>query len=182
MYGLVNQAIEDLVNEVAGLEMWERIKSDAGITEPSFLAFESYPDKVTYNLVSSASKHLNMEPFEVLRAFGRHWLLFTAEKGYGNLIKSTASNLTDFLDNLDGMHAKVAMTTPGLQLPSFELERINDSTLHLHYHSEREGLAPMVIGLLEGLCEFYEEKNDITHLEELSNDVDHEIFEIKGVL
>ena len=178
MYGLVNLAIEELVTQVAGKPVWETIKQEVGFNDPGFVILDPYPDELTFALVGSASKHLNMEPADVLHAFGKHWILFTAEKGYGELMTSTADNLIDFLDNLDAMHARVEMSIEGLDLPSFDLEPLTDSTWTLRYFSSRQGLAPMVSGLVEGLAEMFDEKWDITHNIEESANADHEVFEI----
>ncbi len=50
----------------------------------------------------------------------------------------------------DAMHARVGLTFEELRPPSFRVRR-EDGRLFVHYHSTRQGLGPMVVGLLEGL-------------------------------
>ena len=56
------------------------------------------------------------------------------------------------LDNLDAMHARIGGTMPELVPPSFSREEQEDGSSLLHYYSKREGLAPMVVGLVKGLA------------------------------
>lgn len=177
MYGLVNQAIEDLVVQVADESTWNRIKESVGL-EGRFLSMESYPDELTFQLVGAACKELDKEPEEILHAFGRHWILFTGREGYGEFLTSYADNLVEFLEQLDTMHSHIATTMPNLKMPSFDVEHKEEDLFHLHYMSEREGLAPMVLGLLDGLSELFEQPISVRHVKELSSEAS-EIFEVR---
>lgn len=152
MYGLVNKAIEDLALSIGGEETWKRIKNEAGVDVLGFVSMDAYPDQMTYALVGAASKVLDMPAEEILRAFGRHWVLYTARQGYGPLLNSAGNSIGEFLANLDALHARVGLTMPDLRPPSFEVEPAGDNFV-VRYFSEREGLAPMVVGLLEGVGE-----------------------------
>lgn len=55
MYGLVNKAIEELVLATHGEEAWDQISKKAGVHSDVFISNESYPDEVTYRLVTEAS-------------------------------------------------------------------------------------------------------------------------------
>ena len=70
MYGLINKAIEDLVLTEFGEEPWEKIKIKANVQVETFLAMESYPDEITYNLVGAAAQVLNL-PAETILKIGR---------------------------------------------------------------------------------------------------------------
>lgn len=75
MYGMVNQAIEQMVTEIHGEEAWEKIKEMAGIDVDVFISNEGYPDDYTYRLVAAASELSQTPAEEILEAFGEHWLL-----------------------------------------------------------------------------------------------------------
>lgn len=176
MYGLVNKAIEDLVCTQFGWDTWQTIKRRAGIDLPVFLCMQQYPDDLTYKLVNAASETLDMPPAAILHAFGTYWTQYTAQEGYGELLGMTGDTFQEFLLNLDTMHARVAFSYPHLQPPSFECTDMTSTSLNLHYFSSRQGLAPMVVGLLEGLAALFNLKIEIvlTHSREAGND--HEIF------
>lgn len=151
MYGMVNKAVEGLVRNQFGDEAWLRIKERAGVTEEVFLSNEGYPDHITYDLVAAASAELNLPPETILHAFGEYWILETARRGYGTLLDTTGSTLPEFLQNLPQFHSRVRLIFPNLLPPRFETSDVTDHSLILHYHSDRPGLAPFLIGLLHGL-------------------------------
>lgn len=162
MYGLVNRAIEDMAVLAGGPGLWERIRLLAGLEEASFQSMTSYPDELTYRLVGAAAQVLELPAEEVLRRFGRHWIVYTGREGYGPLMTMAGSTLPAFLRNLDAMHARVAVTMPGLRPPSFVVTELADDLLAVEYRSTRKGLEPMVLGLLEGLAESLQTPAEVT--------------------
>jgi hypothetical protein len=153
VYGLVNQAVADLAVKLGGDELWDRVREGAGLQGTSFVAMDCYDDEVTGRLVGSASAVLGIPADDVLRAFGRHWVLFTGQEGYGALLAAMGGTLPEFLRNLDAMHARITFTMPRLRPPSFECEELSPTRVRLRYRSSRDGLVPMVEGLLHGLGE-----------------------------
>lgn len=153
MYGLVNRGVQDLVVELGGEDAWAAVQEAAGVEVVEFLATQTYDDEVTGRLVSAAAEHFGLTPAEVLRAFGRHWILYTGRQGYGALMDAFGSSMLDFLGHLDGMHEHVTLTMPELRPPRFSHEVLSDGTIMLRYHSDRDGLEEMVVGLLAGLGE-----------------------------
>ena len=81
-----------------------------------------------------------------------------------------------FLGNLDNMHARVELSFPALRPPSFRLERTDDG-LMLHYMSDREGLAPMVIGLLRGLGTHFNEEIEVAQVKDRAEH-GHDVFHL----
>lgn len=93
MYGLVNKAIEEMAIKVGGEDVWKAIKLKAGVEHPAFISMKVYPDEMTYKLVNSASEIFEIPADDLLREFGKHWILFTAKEGYGDLLKVSGGNL-----------------------------------------------------------------------------------------
>lgn len=178
MYGLVNRAIEELVCTTWNEEIWEAIKAEAGIDIEAFISMESYTDEVTYKLVNAASKILDISPETVLVTFGEYWTLYTASEGYGELLKMSGSTLPQFLLNLDNMHARVGLLYPNLQPPSFQCTEMTEQGMLLHYRSHREGMAPLVVGLLQGLSKMFATKLEIEHVGKRHEQLDHDIFKL----
>lgn len=179
MYGLVNKAIEDMVCNRFGEETWETIKQKAEVDEDAFISMEAYPDDLTHRLVRAASEVLLMSPQEILQAFGEYWVLYTAKEGYGEVMDMAGDNLPEFLQNLDNLHARVGISFPQLKPPSFNCTHIQEDSLHLHYHSTRQGLAPMVIGLIEGLGKRFNTEVEITQESSRDQGADGDEFSIK---
>lgn len=179
MYGLVNRAIEDLVCTRFGEETWEAIKEKSGIDVDAFISMESYADDVTYQLVEAASQVLNLPAEQVLITFGEYWILYTAREGYGELLKMSGSTLPEFLLNLDNMHARIGLLYPELKPPSFQCAEMRKEGMLLHYRSHRAGMAPLVVGLLQGLSKMFSEPLIIEHLSHAQGQGTHDVFRLK---
>lgn len=178
MYGLVNQAVEELVRSQHGDATWELIKARAGVDTPAFVSMSPYPDEVTYRLVGAASEHLGVPAGALLEAFGEYWTLYTARKGYGSLLGLAGTSFVDFVQNLDHLHAHVSLSFPELRPPTFWCTEVTDRTLRLHYRSTREGLAPMVVGLLRGLGKMFDTAVTVEQVVERARGADHDEFQV----
>lgn len=163
MYGLVNTAIADLARAVGGEAAWQEICARAQVPAVAFVGMTSYPDDVTYRLVEAASEVLGLPAHDVLVAFGRHWVRYTAQQGWGPVLQAAGGSVPEVLEGLDALHARVRLMMPGLQPPSFHCERLDATTLRLRYYSDRPGLAPMVVGLVEGLGELLGSSASASH-------------------
>ncbi|MEO0480582.1 MAG: heme NO-binding domain-containing protein [Planctomycetota bacterium] len=166
----MNKAIESLINEQFGAETWTKVRKKAGVEDGGFMGMDPYDDAVTYSLVGAASEVLETPAEQLLESFGEFWTLYTANEGYGGLLEMSGSTLEEFLQNLDEMHARIALSMPELQPPSFHLEHIDDERMALHYTSERAGLEPMVRGLIRGLGKRFETPIEITQTESTTAD------------
>jgi len=167
MYGMINRGIEDFVVLSAGVDTWNQIKQHADIDIGEFLDSSMYDDETTYKLVASASEVLNISAEDVLRAFGRHWILYTGREGWATVFDLAGDNLVEFINGLDSMHARVQLALPEARMPHFSVIE-KDEHMELTYRSPREGFAPMVLGLLEGLAEQFDESWEFEYQEPLS--------------
>jgi hypothetical protein len=177
MYGLINQAVKDLVCSTGGEHLWRRVCTTARIDVEDFDALEPYPDDVTFALVAAASEHLGVPQAEILRRFGRHWILFTAAHGYRDILAMFGRDFRACLRNLNRMHAHMGAMMPELRPPRFVTEEQSPDRLDVHYYSPRQGLADLVVGLLEGLAEKYGERIQI-EAKSQRPESDHDTFSI----
>ncbi|MFO1318425.1 MAG: heme NO-binding domain-containing protein [Burkholderiales bacterium] len=178
MYGLVNKAIEDMVTQLKGGAAWEALKRDAGVDLDTFVGMDQYDDAVTYRLVAAASRMLNLPSDEILEAFGEYWTMYTAEKGYGHLMNAAGENVFDVLDSLDDMHTRLEMLYPNMRIPHFDLTRESGTRAVLRYESERDGLAPMVVGLVKGLGKRFDTPLIVERLDRREDGAESDSFRI----
>lgn len=176
MYGLVNKALRDMVVREYGESMWEDICQQAQAPVSLFISSDPYPDELTYRLVGVASARLQRPAAELLRAFGRHWVLHTAGEGYGQLMQSAGQCLPEFLQNLNNLHTRVGLMFPHLHPPRFECSEVSESRLVLHHYTARAGLAPFVIGLIEGLGERFATHVQVEQVVWREQGADHDAF------
>jgi len=179
MYGMVNKAIEDMVRNGHGEDTWDRIRDAAGLDIDVFISNDSYPDDLTYRLVDAASRVLGAPADEILKAFGEHWVLHTAQDGYGSLMAAGGGSLPEFLLNLPNFHTRVQMIFPNLQPPTFECGELTERSLLLHYRTHRPGLANFVIGLLQGLGKRFGTPVRVTRLDRREDGASHDTFRVE---
>lgn len=178
MYGLVNQAIQGLVLDNYGEEMWDKIRNRAKVNEHAFLSTVGYDDQITFDLAVAASTELAIPVQEVLIAFGKYWVKDIAHKRYGAMMSSGGVTLEDFLMNLPNFHSRVMLVFPNITPPEFKTEKTTDQAFHLHYYSTRKGLTYFMVGLIAGLSEWYGKRTDIKIVAEKDQGSDHDVFEI----
>lgn len=178
MYGIVNKAIEELVVVNFGPEKWEAIKKTSGIKHDFFISSEPYDDEVTFKLAQAVSLEMNMSLDEVLVAFGQWWVVKTTQDKYGDLMRSGGNNLRDFLMNLPLFHNRVMLLYPKLTPPEFRITELTESSLHLHYVSQRQGLREFVRGLIQGLGIIFKTDISIQLIHSRQEGATHEIFKL----
>ena len=142
------------------------------------MLFRSYPDDLTYTLVKNASKVLGADASVVLELFGEYWILYTAEEGYGDMLELAGDSFVDFLNNLDMLHNRVAGIMPGLIPPQFSTRNEKTNSIELEYRSMREGLSPMVVGLIRGLGKRFQLTCKIEHIQQKNDVNDCHVFKI----
>lgn len=74
------------------------------------------------------------------------------------------------------IHAQVGLSFPKFQPLSFQCSHQSHEEIHLHYHSRREGLAPMVKGLLQGLGKRFQTDVTIEQVKVKGETADHDEF------
>ena len=94
-------------------------------------------------------------------------------------MEMAGSSLPEFLHNLDDLHARVSVNFPQLVPPSFDTEELEEGGMELHYHSSRQGLAPLVIGLVEGLGDRFDTPVEVEQLVCRSEGADHDVFSVR---
>lgn len=178
MYGIVNKAIQDLITQKFGAENWEAVRAKSGVDVDFFLSNEPYDDDITYKLAVAASEVLGITVGQVLNAFGEWWILKTGKEKYGSLMEAGGHNLKEFLVNLPLFHNRIMLIYPKLTPPEFKVSHIENDSIHVHYHSKREGLQEFVRGLLSGLAIMYKVDVSIELLQSRDNGNTHEIFKV----
>jgi hypothetical protein len=178
MYGIVNQAIEDLVKANFGEEKWDRVKERSGVDVDFFISNEPYDDDITYKLAIAVSEEMNMPLENVLQAFGEWWVLKTGKEKYGGLMEAGGNSLKEFLVNLPVFHNRIMLIYPKLMPPEFKVSNLESSSIHVHYFSRRTGLEEFVRGLLQGLGKMYNNPVAIEQIESRNAGSDHDVFKV----
>lgn len=182
MYGMINEAVRKLVVTRHGEPTWIRICKEAGVNETDFGSLQEYPDEITYKLVGAASKVLGLPAGTVLEIFGEYWTDFAQETSFARLMKFGGHTLQEFISNLDQMHAKIKLSLPNLEPPSFRVTDHDATGFRLHYRSKREGLAPLVVGMLKGMARMHKTPIEVRVDRARADGHDHDEFVVRYVV
>lgn len=163
MYGLVNKVIKDAIFQRYGETAWQAICKRIKLEDDIFVNLEPYPDELTHRMVAEAASYTGQSIPDMLMEFGRHWIEYNAVHGYGDMLKLAGKDLYTFLSNLDHMHAGMSHVFPELRPPSFRCERLGENQLKLYYRSERQGLQAFVVGMVQGLGEYFDTPLEVKH-------------------
>lgn len=178
MYGMVHEALGDFVRTRADAAAWERTCERAGSPVQTFPTLTPYPDALSFGLVVEAAAELGMDLDAMMVEFGRHWIGYALGTAYGPLLRSAGGSLTETLAALDRMHARIASTFPDLRPPSFSVEE-NGQAITLHYISIRDGLAPFVVGLVEGLAAMHGTSATVQQIAAKADGAAHDQFLVR---
>ena len=120
----------------------------------------------------------------ILEMFGEQFLQWCVEYGQSEMLRLLGRSLQDFLANLDSLHDHVSTIYPHMTAPSFCCSpgRRGDEFL-LHYHSQRDGLEPLVIGLVKAVARQYFKMEVRMELLTKKGDEgsDHSVFAVQEV-
>lgn len=153
MYGMIHRGIRQMVIDQSGSDVWGEIEARLGTGPEQFISAQVYDDELTGALLAAVAERLDTTMPECLKSFGRYWIRFAERGSYGAMMDFTGKDIATFIDNLDRMHQAVQVAMPEARVPSFRLVARSVDELQVEYRSDRGGLGPFVIGLLEGLLD-----------------------------
>ena len=176
MYGLLNQAVQAYVVSRHGDTMWTCVAEEVCPEDVPFLALELYPDGVTFSLVAALAAATGESADAMLADISKFFAGYFATRGYDDLMRATGGSFAQFVRNIDLLHTQVSTMFPDLKVPSFRVTDESGMSLRLHYYSSREGLAPMVVGLLQGVAARFGQELQISHDVIRGSGADHDEF------
>ena len=163
MYGMIHKAARAYAIQHLGEPFWLSFSEQQGFAETDFILSQTYSDEMTLAMIGGLAEAAATPPAEFLRGFGRYWIEFARSGVFAHLMPMGGDTLPTFIGNLNRMHTGLAVTMPGSRMPSFYILGDTPEALRISYVSERDGLEPFVLGLLEGLCTMFDVQADVVH-------------------
>ena len=171
MYGLINDAIKQMVIETFDQEKWVEISREAEIKETSFRPFEQYDDEITEKLVSVISEKISMEAPLLLEKFGEYWVNYAKDSEYSSILNAFATSPVELIKSLDSLHTRLEITFEQLKAPSFYVTTVSDKEILVHYSTERElPLKYFVVGLIKGIFNMFDQTCQVDIIEPKNNE------------
>ena len=163
MKGIVFTEFIEMVDDKFGLEITEELihHSNTLSTGGSYTAVGTYPHGELVEMVVLLSKKTNIPVKDLLETFGEY-LFGVLSKTYDGLMNDIHS-LFDFLMKIeDYIHVEVRKLYPEAELPTFEIEKgDNSNEIVMIYKSER-ALSDFGVGLILGASSYFKEPVTVT--------------------
>lgn len=179
MYGMVNKAIVEYIQNHHDLEVWREIKAKANLPVDHFISMEQYPDSVSVAMIMATAEMQDRSATTILEEIGEYWIEFALKSDYGDLLEVSGDTLPEVLMNLNHLHERVGQAFANLDPPSFWCTDVTQNSLVLHYASSRLGLAPMVIGLVKGLSTMLGVTSTVDPITRPNSESDHAEFLVR---
>ncbi|CCD68037.1 Soluble guanylate cyclase gcy-37 [Caenorhabditis elegans] len=151
MIGWTHVCVSALILRKYGPEVLEEILRKAGYQEDIKFDIQCYYDDTeTMRIFRVAATVLGLSVDDMWEMYGEFLITHACETGWQKMLFCMANNLQEFLDNLNSMHYFIDQIAFKSEMkgPTFQCEPFGESGLKLHYFSFRQGLFPIVKGLV----------------------------------
>lgn len=150
--------LKDLVSREFGEDKWLAVLSELGVDDDAvLLELKQYPDETTIAGVNATAKVLGVTFDDALKVFGAHFVTFVRRGGHLRMLESMGDSISEFMRNLNHMHAYLERQMRDAHFPCFHITREADiedgHAFYLSYSSVRgKALMPLVEGVLPALA------------------------------
>lgn len=175
MHGLMNRAVRECVLQTGGETAWTSVCEQARVTADHFRQTEQYPDILTYRIMTTAADALSMTPDDFLRAVGESWMTYVIEAGLGGVFPVRGRTFSEAVMDLERLHGRIRFGLPNMRPPSLRVRFESNGSLTVLYRSDRQGLVPLLVGMLYGLARLCGERIVVTPVPTLSPTALHEL-------
>jgi Haem-NO-binding len=151
MYGMIHRGIRQMVREQVSSAAWDEIESALSVGPSQMIGLATYDDSLTIAILTEVAKKMGLDFDELLQQFGRYWIRFADGSSFSHLMNFIGTDLASFLKGLNNLHQAVQVSMPDARLPLFYVLDERAGYVKISYRSERLGLRPFVLGLLEGV-------------------------------
>lgn len=157
MYGMVNQAVKEMVLTNMGDSTWNEICKSLDIPTDDFKLFDQFDDSVTLGIVQNICRLTNSSPEDILENFGIFWIEYARKSDYEVILNAFATSPFDLINSLNALHERLELSFTNLNAPSFEIVSQEDKTMTVNYYSNRDlPLKYFVKGLFMGIFKMFD--------------------------
>lgn len=152
MKGAIFIALNEMIEELHGLDTWFNIIDQAGV-EGIYTSTDNYSDDELFKIVGVICELLHVELPDILKAFGEY-LFDCLHKGFP-MFADQQPNFFEFIKSIDGViHVEVHKLDENAQTPKIVVKESNKHQAILDYYSPRK-LCFLAEGLLVGAAKHF---------------------------
>ena len=160
MKGIIFNLAEEVVTDAFGEDVWDDLL-DAAEVDGAYTSLGSYPDEELGRLVVAAAARLGVDEATVVRTIGEGSIPLLATR-FSHFFAPHSTTRSFVLTLNDIIHPEVRKLYPGADVPEFEFDVRDATTLGLVYRSGRR-LCALAEGFLRGAATHFGEVVVIDH-------------------
>jgi hypothetical protein len=179
MKGIVFTTLGQMIEEQMGMDEWNRLVEYSELPSGgAYTAADNYDDAELNTLVAGLAQMTGTPAPGLIRHFGKYALGQFARL-YPALFRN--HDARSFLKNVHRViHQEVRKLYPNAELPDFEYQEPDASTLVMRYASPRK-LCHFAEGMIDGTADYFGEDIDIEHSSCMHNGDDHCRLELRFI-
>lgn len=168
MKGVIFTEFMELVENQFGLEELDALIEESAVPSGGvYTAVGTYPHTEMVALLMTLSKRKAISTDDLLEQFGQH--LFKRFTLLYPELFSHCTHLFDFLVSVENyIHVEVLKLYPDAELPRFETKQINDTTMNMHYYSDKS-MGMLAIGLIKGALGYFGRNGNVLISQQVPN-------------
>lgn len=155
MHGLVNRAFEGFLGETYGPDVWDKVRSDAGLDFERFETMLKYHPTVTERVMLAACYRLD-KPLETLLEDVGTWIVTNPKSSsVRRLLRFGGTDFRDFLFSLDELPGRIKMAIPDLAVPQISLREKSAGVVELILAWPHINLSGVFLGAIRAISDDY---------------------------
>lgn len=158
--GIIFNLAEEVVTAAHGEEVWDDILQASGV-DGAYTSLGSYPDEELGRLVEGAATRLGADPATVVRTIGEGAIPLLAQR-FTHFFAPHDTARSFVLTLNDIIHPEVRKLYPGADVPEFDFDVSDETTLGIVYRSPRR-LCALAEGFVRGAATHFGETVVIEH-------------------
>lgn len=172
MKGTIFNVLQEFVEQHHGYELWDDVIIQCDLPSKGiFTSTKYYEDSELFTLVGALSSQLNVPANELVSLFGEY--LFPKLMPQAPVEAQKAPSLRAFLMMVDSViHVEVQKLYKESNLPDFNYDDSEDTTLEMHYQSPRK-LCYLSEGLIKGAAKHFNQAIEITQTQCMHQGSEH---------
>lgn len=155
MFGLVNRAIQNFVEDNYGAPCWDAVARRAALESRDFESMLSYPDEVTERVLLGCEAVLGTERSMILEDLGLYLVTHPNMEPVRRLMRFSGGEFEDFLLSLDELHKRVKVAVSALDMPSIAVRATGPQTFSLYVGAGYPGFGAVLHGMIKAMADDY---------------------------
>ena len=155
MHGLVNRALQVFLEETYGRQVWDRVRSDAGLEFARFEAMLHYDPILTERVMLAACYRLDKPKSAFLEDVGTWIIANPKNASIRRLLRFGGTDFREFLLSLDELPGRIQMALPHRIVPQISLRGDGAPRMELIITWQHLNLSGVFLGAVRAIADDY---------------------------